>query len=111
MNIDDLTLGQIKEIQSMADGRTKSPAHPYIIGQAYMICTVTRYYTGTLRQVTEHELVLEDAAWIAHTGRYNEALTTGELTSVEPIPHPVIIGRGSVVEASHWVHDLPKKVK
>ena len=51
--------------------------HPYTIGEKYLIRTVTHYYTGLLTDVFEHELVLENAAWIADTGRYTQALERG----------------------------------
>jgi len=86
-------------------------AHPYKIGQAYMFVTVTRYYTGVLKWVGLKEIVISDAAWIAHTDRYNKALMTGELRSVEPIPGDVIIGRGAIVEVAEWSHALPSSVK
>ena len=85
--------------------------HPYKIGQAYMFVTVTRYYTGILKWVGDKELVISNAAWIAHTDRYNKALVTGELRSVEPIPGDVILGRGAIVEVAEWSHDLPSAVK
>jgi len=85
--------------------------HPYKIGQAYMVVTVTRYYTGVLKWVGDKELVISNAAWIAHTDRYNKALVTGELRSVEPIPGDVIIGRGAIVEVAEWKHSLPSDVK
>jgi len=85
--------------------------HPYKLDQAYMFVTVTRYYTGVLQWVGEKELVISNAAWVAHTDRYNKALRTGELRSVEPIPGDVIIGRGAIVEVAEWNHALPSAVK
>jgi hypothetical protein len=88
-----------------------NPAMPYEIGEAYIFVTVTRYYTGILKWVGDKELVITNAAWIAHTDRYNAALTTGVVRSVEPIPGDVIIGRGCIVEVSEWHHALPSLVK
>ena len=76
--------------------------HPYQLGKNYFIRTVTHYYTGRLVRVTAQELVLEDAAWIADTGRFANALETGELQEVEPFPvGQVIVGRGAVVAHSY----------
>ena len=84
--------------------------HPYIVGQAYFVRTVTHYYTGRLVAAYEHELVLEDAAWIADTGRFAEALANGKLSEVEPFPDGrVIIGRGAVIDACAWTAALPRK--
>lgn len=111
MNIDELTVKQIKHIQSLL----KSPSeqkHPYELGKNYFIRTVTHHLTGRLVLVTSKELVLEDAAWIADDGRFYEALKTGKLNEVEPFPSgQVIVGRGSLIDACVWNHDLPRTQK
>lgn len=113
--VDELTVGQIKEIAAMAgvSGLTASRVeHPYQLGKNYFIRTVTHYYTGRLVRVTAQELVLEDAAWIADTGRFAKALEDGELSEVEPFPvGEVIVGRGAVVDAVIWGTALPRKTK
>ena len=110
MNLDELTLGQIKQIKALVGGGDDKP-HPYEVGKSYFIRTVTHYYTGKLLQVTEHELVLDEAAWIADTGRFNHALTKHELNEVEPFPGKAIIGRGALVDACLWDGPLPRGVK
>ena len=85
--------------------------HPYPTGKNVFIRTVTMNYTGKLVAVTEKELVLEDVAWIADSGRFNEALKSGKLNEVEPFPAgKVIIGRDGA-EVSIWAHALPREVK
>jgi hypothetical protein len=113
MNIDEMTVGQIREIKSMFCETGDQKNHPYTVGNSYFIRTVTHYYTGRLEWVFDCSLVLSDAAWIADTGRFNEFLRTGEPSEVEPYPdtmHP-IISRSSIVDASPWPHDLPRDVK
>jgi hypothetical protein len=108
--LDDLTVGQVKELAKLAGGT--STEHPYQVGKNYFIRTVTHHYTGKLVRVTAQELVLEDAAWIADDGRFSKALEDGELNEVEPFPAgDVIIGRGAVLDASIWGTALPRKVK
>ena len=72
------------------------------IGKNYLIRTVTMIDTGRLVAVTDHELVLEDAAWIADTGRYADAIA-GKIEFLEVEPYPagrrVIVGRGAVIDA------------
>ena len=110
MNIDSLTLGEIKQIQTLIG--TTVDTHPYQIGKNYLIRTVTMIQTGKLVAVTNQELVLEDVSWIADTGRFNEALKNGTLNEVEPFPQgKVIVGRGSVIDACEWKHELPRTVK
>jgi hypothetical protein len=82
------------------------------IGSAYLIRTVTMIQTGRLIAVGEHELVLEDAAWIADTGRFADALKGGSFSEVEPFPDgEVIIGRGSVIDACSLPFALPRVQK
>src|SRR5579862_7471169 len=82
---------------------------PYHVGANYFIRSVTMYYTGRLIAVTEHELVLEDASWIASTGRFADAFKQGAFDEVEPFPDgEVIIGRGAIVDACQWPRELPR---
>lgn len=112
-DIESLTVKQVKEMQCLLGGQKESAcSHPYKIGENYFIRTVTHYYTGKLERVYAHELVLSQAAWIADTGRFSDALKTGKLNEVEPFPEgEVIIGRGSVIDAPRWLHELPKVQK
>ena len=55
---------------------------PWVIGQNYLIRTVTMIDTGRVTAVYEHEIVLEDAAWIADTGRFQDALKMCEFSEV-----------------------------
>lgn len=109
MNIDSLTLGEIKQIQTLIG--TTVDTHPYQIGKNYLIRTVTMIQTGKLVAVTNQELVLEDAAWIADTGRFSECLAKGTFNEIEPFPNKIIIGRGSVIDATEFTHSLPRTVK
>jgi hypothetical protein len=73
---------------------------PYEIGAIYLFRLATVYDTGRLVAVYPDELVLEDAAWIADTGRFADALRSVEFSEVEPFPDgQVIIGRGAIVDA------------
>jgi hypothetical protein len=112
MNIDDLTVKEIKHIQSLLKG-SGEVSHPYKIGRAYFIRTVTHHLTGRLIKVTAKELVLEDAAWIADDGRFCEAIADGVLNEIEPFPDglDVIVGRGSLIDCVEWKHELPRKQK
>ena len=77
-----------------------SEVGPWEIGKKYMVRTVTMIDTGVLVAVTPQELVLEDAAWIADTGRFAQAVKKCEFNEVEPFPDGrVIIGRGAIIDA------------
>ena len=108
--LDDLTLRQVKGLASLFDTKSADTS-AWEIGENYLIRTVTMIDTGRLVAVTEHELVLEDSAWIANTGRFSDALEKAVFEEVEPFPDGrVIIGRGSVVDAVR-IGRLPRKQK
>lgn len=73
-----------------------------------IIRTVTMTLTGNLAAIGPDTLALKAAAWVADSGRWATALETGELAEVEPFPHRVLVGRGAVVDATLWAHDLPR---
>ena len=81
------------------------------IGEKYFVRTVTMALTGKLIAVDEHELVLDNAAWIADTGRFADFLKTGQANEVEPFPDSVLVGRGAVIDACVFKHDLPNTQK
>lgn len=110
MEIDNLTIKEVKHIQSLLKGPSEG-SHPYEIGKNYFIRTVTHHLTGRLTKVTSKELVLAEAAWIADDGRFHDALKTGELNEVEPFPGDIIVGRGALIDACIWSHDLPRVQK
>jgi len=83
----------------------------WVVGKNYLIRTVTMIQIGRLIRVTEKELMLEKACWVADTGRFSTALKEGTLNEVEMFLNPVIVGRGAIVDATEWTHDLPEKTK
>lgn len=104
MIIDDLKVGDLKvgELKEMMRLFTLPVAElgPWEIGKIYLIRTVTMIDTGRLVAVTPQELVLEDAAWVADTGRFAQAVEKAEFGEVEPFPSgQVIVGRGSIIDA------------
>ena len=82
-----------------------------LIGNNVLVRAVTFYYTGKLAAIEDGFLVLEDAAWIADTGRFSAALAKGALNEVEPYPDICYVSVGAVVDVSPWHHDLPRSVK
>lgn len=110
MNIDEMTIGDFKKI-SLLFGSSASDNSAWEIGKNYLIRTVTMIDTGRLVAVTNQELILEDAAWIADTGRFSDAVKNCAFGEVEPFPSGrVIIGRGSVIDAI-CINELPRDKK
>lgn len=90
---------------------TSSPTCSFEIGKSYLIRTVTMTQTGRVVAITDSDIKLEDAAWIADTGRFHTALMTGTLEEVEPFPHGCFVNRAAIVDFAPWVHELPKDQK
>ena len=85
--------------------------HPFQIGKPYFIRTVTMNLIGVLESVDNTELVVSKCSWIADTGRFSDAIRKGSLKEVEPFnfDENVIVGRGSIVDATVWIHHIPTK--
>ena len=120
MNINDLTLGQLKEISALFNGQPISTScpplnshHPFEIGKNYIIRTVTMIYTGKLVAVYPNELVLVDCSWIPETERYMDFVATGKVKECEPYPEGklVPIGRGGLMDAVVLDAQLPRSQK
>lgn len=112
MDLDQLTFGQIKEIQSMISRKEKNqPKTPFEVGKKYLIRTVTMIQTGEVKEIYPQFLVLKDAAWIADTGRFSESLEDqNKFNEVEPFKNDCIVGIGSIVDATE-ILTLIKKLK
>lgn len=101
MNIEELTIKEVRELTSLLNPAQTTAVHPYKVGSNYFIRTVTMSHCGKLVAVTPQELVLEAASWIADSGRFQQALETGDFSEVEMFPkdQQVIVGRGAIVDA------------
>ena len=76
---------------------------PWQLGSWYLIRTVTMTLHGRLSFVGPSELMLEEAAWIADTGRFHDALKDpSKISEAEPFVNPAIVGRGAIVDATEW---------
>ena len=103
----EITLSELLQ----AAGNEQPTTQPYEVGKNYFIRTVTHYLTGRVIDVGSQEIVIEDAAWIADTGRYADALRSAEFSEVEPYPDGmVIVGRGAVIDAVQ-ITKLPRDQK
>lgn len=100
MNINEITIGQARELAALFSQTARADDSHWKIGNPYLIRTVTMIDTGILVAVTDKELVLEEAAWIADTGRFSDAIAKAEFGEVEPYPAgQVIVGRAALIDA------------
>lgn len=100
---------EVEVLESKKETLTKRKEGVWTIGNNYFIRTVTMALMGKLIQVTEQELVLSNASWIADTGRFHQFIKEGKLdnaSEVEPYVDDIILGRGSIIDATVWKHKL-----
>jgi hypothetical protein len=81
-----------------------------LVGQKLYIRTVTYHCTGKVVKRMGAFIQLESAAWIADSGRFNEAISKGTLSEVEPVG-TMWVNLSSVVDFFPWKHSLPTQVK
>ena len=84
---------------------------PFVIGGKYFSRTVTYFATGEVESIKGDFLVLKDAAWIADTGRFSDAMEKGILNEVEPISGEMFLNMASITDAFPWSHALPREQK
>lgn len=93
-----LGANSFKDLKSLED----------MIGEKYFFRTVTYHMTGRVKKVIGSILELEDAAWIADSGRFMNAIKEGKLNEVEPVGR-AYININTVVDFFPWIHPLPEK--
>jgi len=81
-----------------------------LVGKKWFIRTVTYHLVGKITKVFANFAVMEDASWVADSGRFMGAIKNGELDEVEPVGDAVV-NLGSVVDFFPWKHELPKEQK
>jgi len=110
MNIDSLTLGEIKKLQNIFKGEG---CQELLMeeGKSYFIRTVTHHYTGRCVKSNKSWVELEDAAWIADDGRFHDFLKTGDANEIEPFVNSVRVPVGAILDVTEWQHALPRSQK
>ena len=81
-----------------------------LIGNKFFFRTVTYHMTGRVTGRIGNILKLEDAAWIADSGRFMDCIKSGALNEVEPVGD-AFLNLSTVVDFFEWRHDLPKEQK
>ena len=99
----------LNELRGLLVSNTQS--HSLVVGKKYLIRTVTMHYVGRIASITDCDIVLEEASWVADTGRFHDCLETGNISELEPFIKPVIVSRSVIVDATEWSHVLPRKQK
>lgn len=109
-----MTLDKMEIVKALLCDDNKCAATaglPFIIGKAYFFRTVTYHLTGRVKAIVGKFLVLEEAAWIADSGRFTEAIRDGKLNEVEPVFTDCIINTDAITDAFEWSKSLPREQK
>ena len=83
------------------------------VGNVVVIRGVTMIDVGRVTEVGPDDrwVRLEDAAWIADTGRFGAFLASGTYSECEPYPAGCVVLLGSACEIAPWPHALPRTAK
>ncbi|MCP4537814.1 MAG: hypothetical protein GY832_11780 [Chloroflexi bacterium] len=87
-----------------------------MINQCFFFRAVTYHCVGRVIDwmldgtTTSWIAVLEDASWVADSGRFMQAIKDGTLAEVEPVGL-MYLNMGSVVDFFPWRHPLPTEQK
>ena len=81
-----------------------------LVGKKFLFRTVTYHSVGKVEAQIGDFLELSEASWVADSGRFTNALKTGELLEVEPVGR-MWLNLSSVVDFFPWPHELPKNQK
>lgn len=106
----EISLNDLKSLFAGANGASHNDFTPWL-GKKVFIRTVTHHYTGLVNEIVGNaSCMLVNAAWIADSGRFADALKSCNFDEVEPYPGPVQINYGAVIDVSE-IGSLPKDQK
>lgn len=102
----------LAELKSLVSEKNELP---FEIGTAYLFRTITYHALGRVKSIVGKFLILEEAGWVADTGRYSDACEGRmmELTSseFEPVMRPYIINSDHITDSVTYPYELPRAVK
>ena len=105
MNINDLTIGQAKELANMIGGGGEAGS-PFKVGQNYMWRTITHIHIGTVTAIHGDLISTKDACWVADTGLFTTFLAEGEISEVELFSGASGVNIGALVDWCEWSHGV-----
>ena len=109
LQISEETYEKIKG-QLAAEEKSDMSSLEDMIGSAFFFMTVTFHFTGRVKKVIGKFVQLEDAAWVADSGRLMQAIKDGTLSEVEPVGD-AFVNLDTVTDFFPWRHELPKEQK
>lgn len=95
---DQLTQDEAQDLETFDD----------FVGGKWFFRTVTYHLVGKVTKRIGNLLKLEDASWIADSGRFADFIKTGKASEVEPVG-TCYINMSTVIDIYPFRHVLPKE--
>ena len=108
IEISDETYSKIKD--QLCEEKKPVESITEMKGNKFFFRTVTYHLVGRVVGNFDNFLILEDASWVADSGRFMQAIKEGKLSEVEPVGI-AYINITTVVDFFPWVHALPTEQK
>ena len=109
LNVSDETYELIKSQLSESESMDISSLQD-LVGQSFFIRTVTYHLTGKVKKIIGNMIILENAAWIADSGRFMNAIKEGKVNEVEPVGD-ALVNLNAITDMFPWRHKLPDTQK
>jgi len=110
INVSDETYNKIKD-QIIDAPEASIETCLDMIGQKWFLRTVTYHWVGLIISVTaEGWFELDNASWVADSGRFSDAIKKGTLSEVEPVGK-AFVNSETCVDMIQWKHPLPTEQK
>ena len=109
INVSDETYGKIKD-QLLVGEKEEINTMDDFVGKKVFIRTVTYHLVGRVVKIVGKLVFLDDASWIAASGRFMQAIKNGTLDEVEPVGE-WFFNVDCMVDGGIWRHELPKEQK
>ena len=81
-----------------------------MVGKKFFFRTVTYHIVGKVVGFFGSVVQMEEASWVADSGRFADAIKTGILDEVEPLGE-WYVNTQTVTDFGPWKHKLPKDQK
>ena len=109
IEVSDETWDKIKDMVGEDDAIELS-CYDDLVGKKWFFRTVTYHLVGKVVGRFGSFLRLENASWVADSGRFMDAIKKGSLSEVEPVGD-ANINLYSITDFFPWKHKLPKEQK
>lgn len=110
INVSEETYNAIKE-QLLPEEQMDISCVEDMIGKKYFFRTVTYHMIGKVKAVVGNFLHLENAVWVADSGRFMNAIKEGTLEEVEPVGDCYLNLQLTTTDFFPWNHEIPQEQK